>query len=232
MRLKMSDELIYKISKADHNESDIRLIIARGLEMLPGLAQTERAEVETVIMQKTGHRFTYVEQVALPFLRTPFRRPVASWLKDLPDNVNETYHHHLLQLSPNYHELLRTALAWALVAQVPPSVEEVMDAYSRVYMDDAMDIERGMNKSNLNLYREQIQKAGGPFLEVMDDESVTLTNAQAVRSFCSQAFEKPAVGSNEALLCTRCSAARGTEFTLSISEKEEHLKIAIICCKL
>ncbi len=74
IRLKMSDELICKISMADHNGSDIRLIIAQGLEMLPGLAQTKRAEVENVITQKTGHRIAYVEQVALPFLRTPFQR--------------------------------------------------------------------------------------------------------------------------------------------------------------
>jgi hypothetical protein len=232
IRLKMSDELICKISMADHNGSDIRLIIAQGLEMLPGLAQTERAEVENVITQKTGHRIAYVEQVALPFLRTPFQRPVASWLKDLSDNVNETYHQHLRQLSPNYHELLRTALAWALVAQVPPSVEEIMDAYSREYLDGAMDDERGKTKSSLNLYREQIQKAGGPFLEVLDDESVTLADAQTVRSFCSQVLEIPADGTNEGLVCTRCSAAKGNEFTLSISEKEEHLNIAIICRKL
>ncbi len=161
-------------------------------------------------------------------MRTPFQRPVASWLKDLPDNVNETYHQHLRQLSPNYHELLRTALAWALVAQVPPSVEEIMDAYSRVYLDGAMDDERGKTKSSLNLYREQIQKAVGPFLEVLDDDSVTLADTQTVRSFCSQVLEIPADGTNERLVYTRCSVAKGNEFMLSISEKEEHLNIAII----
>ena len=49
IRLNKSDELICKISMADHNGSDIRLIIAQGLEMLPGLAQTERAEAKKVI---------------------------------------------------------------------------------------------------------------------------------------------------------------------------------------
>jgi len=81
---------------ADHNGSDIKLIIAQGLEMLPGLAQTERTEVElSMITQKTGYRTACVEQVALPFSSSPFQRPVASWFKDLPDNVNETYYHFL-----------------------------------------------------------------------------------------------------------------------------------------
>ncbi len=91
-----------------------------------------------------------------------------------------------------------------------------------------MDDERGKTKSSLNLYREQIQKAVGPFLEVLDDDSVTLADTQTVRSFCSQVLEIPADGTNERLVYTRCSVAKGNEFMLSISEKEEHLNIAII----
>ena len=36
-------------------------------------------------------------------------------------------------MAPNYVNLLRTALTWALLGPVPPTVEEVMEAFHGVY---------------------------------------------------------------------------------------------------
>ena len=126
LRFKLDDEKVAQIPVTHYNKDDIKLVIEKGLELIPGIFPTERTEIADTILEKTGHQIRYVKQVALPFLRTPLRRPMSKWLEDLPENVNETYHQHLLQLTPNYRRLLRTALSWTLTAQNPPQVEEIM----------------------------------------------------------------------------------------------------------
>lgn len=229
IRINMTNENVAQISMGDHNGKDIELIIDRGLEIIPGLSSVEKAEIKNAIVQKTGHRIRYVKQVALPFLRTPFQRPVSTWLEDLPDSFNETYRQHLHQLAPNYRRLLRTALVWTLVAEKPPRVDEIMEAYSGVYLDENAS-EENIADPNLNLYREQIHKAGGPFLDIQNDGFVVLQDAQAVRSFFSL---EPVVSiPDERPVCERCRTALQVNDALAISEKQEQLAVAITCSKL
>lgn len=230
--IKMSDENVAKISIGDHNEKDIKLVIDKGLQMIPGLSPTEKNEILNAVIQKTGHRIRYVKKVALPFMRTPLQRPVISWLQNLPENVDEAYHQHLRQLASNYHNLLRVALAWTLVAQTPLRVDEIMEAYSCVYVDGNASEEQNIEDTNLDLYREQIQKAGGPFLDIREKQFVVLQDAQAVHSFCTRAPDESASGVDNGSLCARCKAdLQASAIITTISEKQEHLAMAIICSK-
>ncbi|KAI9718796.1 MAG: hypothetical protein M1812_003970 [Candelaria pacifica] len=203
IRFKLADADIPQISLADHNIRDIKLIVEKGLEMIPGISPTEKNEIKDAILEKTGHQIRYVRQVALSFLRTPLRRPISKWMEDLPENLNETYHQHLHQLTPDYRRLLRIALRWTLTAKYPPVVEEIMEAHSGTYLDDCASDEQGRTDTNISLYREQMQKAAGPFLEIRDNELVTLVDAQAVRSFCKPDQDKPD-GDVEGTVCPKC----------------------------
>ena len=229
IRFKLADADIPQISVADHNIGDIELIVEKGLEMVPGISPAEKNEIKSAFLEKTGHQIRYVRQVALSFLRTPLRRPVSKWLEDLPENVNETYHQHLHQLTPNYRRLLRIALRWTLTTKNPPLVEEIMEAYSGAYLD-ASTSDEDRTDTNISLYCEQIQKAAGPFLEIRDNRHVTLVDAQAVRSFCKPDQEK-LDGDVEGTVCANCKNAMQISDKFIISEREEHLAMAITCRK-
>lgn len=87
-----------------------------------------------------------------------------------------------------------------------------------------------MGGTNLDLYREQIQKAGGPFLDIRDKQFVVLQDAQAVRDFCLLP-DASAPGVDNGSLCARCKTALQANATVAVSEKQEHLAMAIICSK-
>ena len=222
VRSQLAIESVAHFSITDYNKGDIKLVIEKGLEMVPGLSLAEKSEIEETILEKTGHQIKYVEQVALPFLRTPLRRPISTWLTNLPENVNETYHRHLLQLAPEYHRLLHTALSWALTAKEMPRVEEIMEAYSGAYLNSSTTDEQARTDTNLSLYCEQIQKAAGPFLEVQNNRYVVLGDAQAVRNFCKPEPEKPD-SDLEAHICAKCKNEIQLKDRLTLSERDEHL---------
>ena len=192
VRLKTKFDGATQIMIANHNETDIKLVIACGLRVVPNFSPAERSEIEEAIRQKAGHRIRYVKQVALPFLHTPLKRPLTNWLADLPENVNETYYQHLHHLTPVYRHLLQSLLAWTMVAERPPQVEEIMDAYSHKYLSGTLSDEQTGTGANLDLYREQIRKAAGPFVDIRDDNSIALADVRAVRDFCSLPSETTA----------------------------------------
>ena len=231
IRFKLTNENVAQILMGDHNKRDIKLLIDKGLQKIPNLSSTEKTEIEDTVLQKTGHRIQYAAKIALPFLCTPFKRPITAWLKNLPEDVNETYHQHLHQLAPGYDQLLKKALAWTLVAQTPFRVDEIMEAYSEVYTDSNANERQSMEMTNLDLYREQIQKAGGPFLDIRDEQYVVLADAQAVRKFCRSSLDASAPGAGNGSICARCKTALPANVSVALSEKQEHLAMAIICCK-
>ncbi|KAL8792428.1 MAG: hypothetical protein Q9195_004961 [Heterodermia aff. obscurata] len=226
IQFKLGDTDIPHILMADHNIGDIKLIAEKGLEMVPGISPAEKNEIKVAILDKTGHQIRYVTQVALSFLLTPLRRPISKWVEDLPESLNETYHQHLHQLTPSYRRLLRIALSWTLFSKFPPLVQEIMEAYSGVYLDDSTSENR--TDTNIRLYCEQIQKAAGPFLEIRENRTVTLVDSQAVRSFCRPDQDKPDVDV-EGTVCAKCKAQISDSFAMS--EREEHLTMAITCLK-
>ncbi|KAI9661799.1 MAG: hypothetical protein M1821_009038 [Bathelium mastoideum] len=203
---KMEESGVLEINIGDHNGDDIRALITSGLEKIPSLSQIEKAEIEEAIVQKTGHRIRYVTQVAIPFLQTPLRRPIVEWLDSLPENVNETYHQHLVHLAPGYRPLLQIALSWTLVAQTPLHVEEIIDAYSRIYLDGDASERQSWNSVDLDLYQKQIRIAGGPFLEIRDHRDVVLQDARAARSFCSTIRKTLSDTVDEQPTCAKCKS--------------------------
>ena len=72
-------------------------------------------------------------QVAVPFMKEPFQRPLSERLKILPKGISDAYKQYLQGLSGNYLQLLRTALQWTLFAPDPLRVVEIMDAFTGIY---------------------------------------------------------------------------------------------------
>ena len=232
----LADTPISEISIGANNGGDIDIIIRNGLNRMPGWSESEIEEAFQRVRDKTGPRVHYAVQVALPFLLQPFQRPISKRLKDLPDNMNETYSQHLRQLAPNYVDLLKTAMVWTLLADGAVTVQEIMDAYSGIYLaTDGVDESYTNVADSDKLHAAQIRDAGGPFLEVTDNgihHVVTLQDRKGMWEYC---FEPNDAASDheghDQELCPRCSAMLHSSRALALSEKEAELAMAVICCK-
>ena len=231
-------DVVPQISMEGNNSTDIDLIITKEINVMPQWSPTERDEARQKILEKTGSSFKYAVQVALPFLRQPFQRPISNRLKELPDNMNETYSVFLRQLAPNYLNLLKTALTWALLTDADIDIHEVMDAYTGTYLIEGAidDLQECTSFEDSKLQADQIRDAGGPFLDVIDDGTkhiVTLKDRLAVQSFCYECAESQKSRQDQGdEICANCKAQLNPSHTLSLSEKSGHLSLAITCCKL
>lgn len=96
----LDDRPIPQISMEAYNRTDTDLVIMRGLQAMPGWSDAEREESQRMIHKKTGSIFKYIVQVAMPFLRQPFQRPISNRLKEHPNSMNGTYDRVLHQLAP------------------------------------------------------------------------------------------------------------------------------------
>ncbi|KAL8731397.1 MAG: hypothetical protein Q9181_004325 [Wetmoreana brouardii] len=227
----LAKKCVPQISIGANNGGDIDLLIKSKLDKIPGLSQSEREEAMQKVREKTGSRIGYVVKAAFPFLEQPFQRPIANYLKALPDNMNEIYDRHVRRLNANYLDLLREALVWTLFADGPITVQEIMDAYSGIY--SASDTSHGMH-SNVDdrdfLHDEQIRDAGGPFLEVRGNHSVVLQDPKGILEYCLQ--PNGDAGSNQDInqeICSRCAARLNLSRTLVVSAKNAQLTMAIKC---
>ena len=117
------------IDVGDFTKPDMTKTLSDDLEEIPGLTEAERKEACEAILEKAGPRFGYIKNIAVPFMKEPFQRPLSRRLQALPENMNNVYNDALHKMSSNYVELLRTALTMALFAPDPPTVKEVVDAY-------------------------------------------------------------------------------------------------------
>ncbi|KAL8665296.1 MAG: hypothetical protein Q9202_002347 [Teloschistes flavicans] len=176
----LADQAIPEISVGLYNGPDVELVVQIGLETMPGWSAAEKEEAAQRVRDKSGSNIRYAVQVAIPFLRQPFQRPLSNRLKYLPDNMNETYNQHLQQLAPNYRDLLKTALIWTLLADGVVTVSEIMDAYSGIYLapNDSEDV--FVSAEGERLLVAQLREVSGPFLEVRDN----------VQHMNSQLFQK------------------------------------------
>lgn len=228
----LDDYPIPQISMEAHNRSDIDLVIVRGLKSMPGWSDSEREESHRMIREKTGSIFKYIVQVAMPFLRQPFQRPISNRLKELPNSMIGTYDRFLRQLAPNYLGLLRTALAWTLLADADVTVQEIMDAYTGIYLtqntiDNTME---HVSLEDSKLHIKQIRDAGGPFLNIVDNHIVRLKDPTSIREFCRQlADDEQSNHECTTDLCARCRTELNYSHSLSFSASSGHLAIAITC---
>ena len=69
-------DAIPQVSMDGNNNADIDLVVKTAISVMPRWSQMEKDEARQEVLKKTGSNFKYVVNVALPFLRQPFQRPI------------------------------------------------------------------------------------------------------------------------------------------------------------
>jgi hypothetical protein len=219
------------IHMSDHNGGDISLVVKTKLKHMPGWSESEQQEAYQAIVDKTGSNFKYAVQVAIPFLKEPWQRPLSNRLKQLPGGLEETYSQSISQMAPNYRALLKTSVTWALLANGPITVTEVMDAHLGTYLSGALPVEASGLHQESSLHREQIRTAGGPFLSCQktDEQSVVKLKDQAAvrRFFLRETGDDNSNLKEDAHVCDNCRNKMITHQDLVVSERHDHLALAI-----
>ena len=182
-------------------------------------------------------------QVAVPFMKEPFQRPLSERLNVLPKGISDAYKQFLQGLSGNYLQLLRTALHWTLFAQDPVRVVEIMDAFTGIYrlteqssqgIDAAeMGTTRAVRTADRLVEVQQLRTAGGPFLDIWDEEGewwVSLADVSQARQFCVSRDQPGDDDGNHQVqhgpICVKCDIPLDRSKALVFSEKELHLEMA------
>jgi hypothetical protein len=225
---------ISQISMESKNGIDIKQIAKNKLERMPGWSRAEKDLAEEKILEKAGPYFQYVIDVAIPFLKQPWQRPLSNHLNHLPGGLLEVYGQAVQKMEPNYFNLLKTALTWTLMGNQDPTPTEICEAYSGVYTADDCGVsseEECSVADGSDLFDYQIMKAAGPFLEIItqgDKRVVKLKDAVAVRKFCMQenVSEERQLPSSD-VLCADCKAPVSQSRPLQLSEKDGHLTMAL-----
>ncbi|KAK5653004.1 hypothetical protein OQA88_9290 [Cercophora sp. LCS_1] len=232
------------IDMADGNAVDIETTLAAALEGVRGLSTAEKEEAKTKIVEKAGFRFDYLTTVAIPFIKEPFQRPLSKRLEALPGGINDTYTNELRKMSPNYVDLLRTALTWSLLQTEgrEPRASEILDVFNNAY-GNPDDVAPGTEQkpgfqAPSRVEIEQLRGASGPFFELLDsgddDYSVYVRDRMRIEDFCFSQKEEPKtdeVEKPDCALCARCQGPIAEATTLAISPKEGHLQIALTCLR-
>jgi ankyrin repeat protein len=189
-----------------------------------------------------------VVQVAVPFMKEPFQRPLSDRLDVLPKGISDAYKQFVQGLSGNYLQLLRTALQWTLFASSPVRVVEIMDAFTGIYRLSEKS-SRGIDateKKETYAVRiadrleevQQLRTAGGPFLDIWDEEGdwwVSLADVSQARQFCVSRDQPGDDHENHQInhgpICIKCDIPLERSNALLFSEKELHLEMAIASLK-
>ncbi|KAK3381218.1 ankyrin repeat-containing domain protein [Podospora didyma] len=231
------------------NREDINTVVTAALKNVPGLSAAEQEEARVAIIDEAGYRFNYAVSAAIPFIQQPFQRPLSKRLEALPGGMSDTYTEALRQMSPNYVELLRTAVTWVLLSpEVPlgyPKASEIMDAFQGVYdtpVDPGVDTEPMENPefpAPSRLLIEQLQGASGPFIEMIptsfqSEEQWVYAPNQQVEEFCfnqAKRHDHKEMTNDQNTLCLRCKSALSESTDLYIDKKEGHLQMALTCVR-
>jgi ankyrin repeat protein len=228
----------WTINIEDGNRNDMALQLSSVIESMADWTTDERAEAKKKVSTKAGRRFGYISEVAIPFLRQPFQRPLSKRLEALPDDITDSYKQSINSMPPNYLDLLRIALIWTLYSAQPVRVKEVVEAFSGTYQagrdgevpsDYALRL--GYNATALEL--QQLRDASGPFLKftinAAREDIVTPQDYVHIRKFCNQkdqesdGLEAPSTDG----LCEKCIADLGSTHRLKLTERQVHLDLAL-----
>jgi ankyrin repeat protein len=221
----------------DGNSKDMALQLSSAIESMADWTTDERAEAEKKVLTKAGTRFGYISEVAIPFLRQPFQRPLSKRLEALPDGITDSYKQSINSMSSNYLDLLRTALTWTLYSAQPVRVKEVMEAFSGVYEADRDDevpdtyAQRfGYDATELEL--KQLLDASGPFLKITTNSAqqhiVSLQDYVQIRQFCDQPERSDGLGEvHTHKHCAKCRASLDSTHKLNLTERQVHLDLAL-----
>jgi ankyrin repeat protein len=239
------------------NRNDIELILTDALKDIPGLSAAERDSAKAAILEKARSRFLYVRDTAIPFMREPFQRPLSKRLESLPDGASDVYAKALRNLSPNYLDLLRTALTWTLLCPVFPGyphAREIMDAFQGTY-DFPSDTEAGDDADveaefpvTSRLELEQLRGATDQFLTLFPEADGTVWVWETDAAALAEYFIKSNAGDNgepdqdkqqkgveeqddHDRLCIRCGSTLALAKPLYIDPKQVHLQMALTCLR-
>lgn len=238
------DSTGYLLDVEAFSDDDISKKLLDSLKKIPALSSQEQEEAKDAILRKAGSRFDYVNDIAIPFMREPFRRPLSERLLALPEGMNNIYIEALRKMRPNYIDLLRSALKWSLWAPVPVPVEVIMDAYQGTYKSHDPLVEEEAIASNNETFRapsdleiKQLRDAGRAFLRVVKspdtyDHLVELIDPPRIREFCAHAEQAGSVeGHSEGVVCARCKSSLAETKALSLVERDVHLELALVCLR-
>ncbi|KAL2128709.1 hypothetical protein VTI74DRAFT_8810 [Chaetomium olivicolor] len=223
------------------NRQDIQLLLTETLKDIPGLTKAEQETAKATILEKARARFLYIRDTAIPFMQEPFQRPISQRLEALPDGRSDVYAKALRKMSPNYLDLLRTALSWTLLCpEYPgfPHAREIMDAFHGTY-DISSEVDLAEEAAGFGpvsrLELEQLRVASDGFLKLwpMSDGVVLVTEADA--EALNEYFVKAGGDVHEdqeqhEQLCPRCGSSQSAK-SLFIDPKEEHLQMTLMCLR-
>ncbi|KAL1841527.1 hypothetical protein VTJ49DRAFT_6956 [Mycothermus thermophilus] len=227
------------------NWEDMDMVLTNALKTIPGLTADEQEEAKEAITEKARSRFAYVMDTALPFMREPFQRPLKNRLASLPDGASDVYSKILEHMSPNYLDLLRTALTWTLLSDEWPGLpeaREIMDAFQNTYDVAPEDVTANLDEVEPEfpkitpLELEQLKQAAVPFLHVNQEDDGTVWLWESDYEALKEYFIKDGDGSESETedpthLCARCGTVRMATKSLAIDPKEGHLKMALMCLR-
>ncbi|KIW24280.1 uncharacterized protein PV07_10007 [Cladophialophora immunda] len=218
-----------RISVEENNSKDIAEHVQAEMAKLPGFTPAEREEACREITQKAGCYFRYVE-LAMDFMRRPWRRPLSAHLGSLPSGVENIYAQRLNQTNPAYYDLLTHCLTWTILAGEELSVQELIDGYKGSFTDGESDPGNNDDEENVNLelYEDQIRQAGSGFLRVNPDHTVSLVH-NTVRDFFLRS-DSITNGSTTSegepeCQCARCQRELIRSRQFVVSEREGHMQI-------
>lgn len=224
---------------------DIDLVLTDALKNIPGLSAAEQEVAKATILKKARSLFLYVRDTAIPFMREPFQRPLSKRLEALPDGTSDVYGKALSKMSPNYLDLLRTALTWTLLApEFPglPHAREIMDAFQGTYDILPETGAEGVGDAGAEfpltsrLELEQLRGATDTFLKLFPDPDGKVWVYEADQIAVAEYFIKSSADvhaeeRDHEHLCARCGFTRSSSKPLYIDPKEGHLQMALTCLR-
>jgi hypothetical protein len=228
------------INVEKNNEPDIKLNAELELLRLPGWTAQERALACHRIVTQAGSYFRYVD-LALDFLRQPWQRPLEPHLERLPKGVDAFYEQIIQSTPPAYMELLKTSLTWTILAAGTIRVPEVIDAYSRTYVNiDSRNpigrekVSKGENSDSnetSTLHVQQISTAGANLLLVDSETLIIQQRHSTVADFFLRRSSKPhEVTEGASMWCDGCQKLVAGSQSFDLTEKGGHLSIATTIC--
>ncbi|KIW78260.1 hypothetical protein Z517_08094 [Fonsecaea pedrosoi CBS 271.37] len=121
-----------------HNDGDIKLLVDRELEHLPGnTAVRERLRQE--ILKRASGNFLWVSIVLDNLYKWQTESEIRAMLEQIPENMTKMYSQMLLSITENDNKqrvkLAKELLQWVVCAPQPLTLDQLRDGISKEYPD-------------------------------------------------------------------------------------------------
>ncbi|KAL9070018.1 MAG: hypothetical protein Q9157_005969 [Trypethelium eluteriae] len=215
-----------KINIETQNQEDIRNVVQSKLNNIPDLSTAERKEACEEITRKANSSFGYVRP-ALETFQKPWQRPIKDHLKTLPNDLLDMNARIFARIDPSYVGFLKTCLTWAMLANGKQmvKVEEVVDAYSRVYVHGDPEWKRsGALDDQVEFYKSQIHVAGSTLLEVKDTREISLIKPAIVKDSFLKETVKQQQEAVQQIPCEVCRSKAEASKGFTLTERDGHFQ--------